>query len=535
MNVPVDEVVNAIRWRLGFPVDGRSQGLPDIWDRLHKSSHTDKGVLDEVARCLNGLVEQAIRWRLQLPMTQEPSREDRVLLESLWNAMLRWIQQDERSRSRLVSDRIKRALPISTPPTPTPQWQYKPLPEGEPDRHPEFAEQMLTTPGNGLLVGARVRGKKHKHEGTWCDDWFEVGSEGAWTFIAVADGAGSRRLSRVGARASCVRAAEVLRRESVRLRVPERPSAEFLHKDDQGSFTDPALAAVQEALRLANREAHQAVEAAARRCADDPEWQRLFGRPITLEDLSATLLLAVCTRVALVDGSGEARPANLVVACQIGDGTIAALEADGTVHLIGEGESGRFSGETDFLTSARQHEPGNLARKTFALLGDFRALFVMSDGVADDYFPPDPEVARLYADLVLNGILPAEDPEVTRLLAGLVLERIPSAEPPGPGNVAGPAPPPEESRFDLDCSALTATGPVGVRLRSAREFATEHGLSPAELIAQPALLRAGAADAPLLKQAGTPHERLRLWLDAYQVRGSFDDRTLVVLQPGRDR
>jgi hypothetical protein len=28
---------------------------------------------------------------------------------------------------------------------------------------------------------------------------------------------------------------------------------------------------------------------------------------------------------------------------------------------------------------------------------------------------------------------------------------------------------------------------------------------------------------------GTAADRLRLWLDAYHVRGSFDDRTLVAL------
>ena len=33
---------------------------------------------------------------------------------------------------------------------------------------------------------------------------------------------------------------------------------------------------------------------------------------------------------------------------------------------------------------------------------------VMTDGVADDYFPPDPELLRLYEDLKSNGVLPGE-------------------------------------------------------------------------------------------------------------------------------
>jgi hypothetical protein len=49
-----------------------------------------------------------------------------------------------------------------------------------------------------------------------------------------------------------------------------------------------------------------------------------------------------------------------------------------------------------------------------------------------------------------------------------------------------------------------------------------------QLVGSPGLLHAGIRTAPF-DRALPPAERLRLWLDAYQVRGSFDDRTLVVL------
>ncbi|NEO28414.1 MAG: protein phosphatase 2C domain-containing protein, partial [Kamptonema sp. SIO4C4] len=85
----------------------------------------------------------------------------------------------------------------------TVQWQYNPIPKDEPDSHSESFCQTLKPSHNYTLLGARVRGKKHKHEGTNCDDWFTCSASGDWTIIAVADGAGSRRFSRVGARASC--------------------------------------------------------------------------------------------------------------------------------------------------------------------------------------------------------------------------------------------------------------------------------------------------------------------------------------------
>ena len=44
--------------------------------------------------------------------------------------------------------------------------------------------------------------KKHKHEGTHCDDWFDFATAGKWTILAVADGGGSYRFSRVGAQAA---------------------------------------------------------------------------------------------------------------------------------------------------------------------------------------------------------------------------------------------------------------------------------------------------------------------------------------------
>src|SRR4051794_10276990 len=76
-------------------------------------------------------------------------------------------------------------------PSAVPAWNDMPVPDG-PDRHDESSSRSLRLPREFSLVGARVRGKKHKHEGTNCDDWFEFAVSGAWTIIAVSDGAGSR-------------------------------------------------------------------------------------------------------------------------------------------------------------------------------------------------------------------------------------------------------------------------------------------------------------------------------------------------------
>jgi hypothetical protein len=567
MQVSMDEVVQAIRWRLNLPTDGGSDQAAAIWERLRASPDpVIKEQLDRVCRFLNDAVEQMVRCRLQLPA--RVVEEDRPLLESLWTAFAAWVQQDPVRRSPRLSGWIKNALasrkaaaaprtppsaparppagaasspatprpgelrpplpppaphsadtanmtlsPDSARPLPTgPQWQYKSPPDNEPDPHPEGEAVALATPDGGQVLGARARGKKHKHDGTHCDDWFKVGSAGPWTVIAVADGAGSRKLSRVGARVSCERAVEALLRDLAAVRIADRASAaHLLDKDDARSrYRDPDIQAVQEALHRAVHEAYWAVEAAAKQRMDQADYQRLLGRPVTPEDLSATLLLAACTTLQ-ADGQAQ----NVVLACQVGDGAVAAVDAQAGVQLLGHAESGDYSGETDFLTSRRQREPASLLQKTFSLVGPLRAVLVMTDGVSDDYFPADPGLARLYADLVLNGILPAE----------------------AAATAAGAAPTfdPGDGRLDTDCEAPTAAGPQRVRLRSAALYASEMGMEPEQLAASPPLLAAGARGAALLTQAAAPAERLRLWLDSYQVRGSFDDRTLVVLHCGGAR
>jgi hypothetical protein len=568
MEVKEDEVVNTIRWRLGIPVDANIARYDEIWKRL--TSASDLSQLDRISRFLTDIMEQVVRYRLGLPISQPLSGDDKQFLDTLWASIAKWMDDDKIKRSPRVSGLIKDALsqrkgtaatparpaggsvparpmrptppppPVAVAPPPppvavplqpeippmtdssrnrpaAPQWLYKPVPEQEPNPHSEAEARALETPTGELLLAARVRGKKHKHEGSNCDDWFEIGASGTWTLIAVADGAGSRRLSRLGARVSCTKALELLTLELANVSIKDSPSAEVLLARDDGSmaFLGLEVATVQQALVRAVMGAHFAVESEAGKLQASQPHQRLLGRPVAFEDLSATLLLAAHTTLSVAG-----QPHSLVVACQIGDGAVGVLDGQANVHVLGLPDSGDYSGETDFLTSRRQVELDNLRRKTFAYAGPVRALMVMTDGVADDYFPADPGLARLYADLVLNQILP-----------------------PGPAGAEGAAPgiapvrtlsfDPTDGRLDGDAEIATKDGPVTYKLRSAALFASELGVSPGQLAAAPDWLRAGACNAPLLALAAAPQDRLKLWLDAYQVRGSFDDRTLVVLHRGR--
>ena len=52
-------------------------------------------------------------------------------------------------------------------------WRYRTVAENGTELHTEYHCKRTRT-GVGEIIGARVRGKKHKHEGTNCDDWFET-------------------------------------------------------------------------------------------------------------------------------------------------------------------------------------------------------------------------------------------------------------------------------------------------------------------------------------------------------------------------
>jgi hypothetical protein len=552
-----EELVMAVRRRLGISTDPDPGRTLQCWKQL-LSNPGSREKIHRVVRNLGQALEQAVRRQLGLNFDPGLPAEE---LDTLYRAFVAWLHQDEMKRSPFVSRLIQEAavgkIPTPAPrpqpamprapntvqpprpaaapgpprepspqqapaekppPNPTeepvspgatnppdppaitgPLWKYVAIPTDEPDPHAESDSRAAVSPEGWPIIGARVRGKKHKHEGTNCDDWFEFATAGCWTLIAVSDGAGSKRFSRVGARASCQAAIQQLTADLAKHRLVEREwSKEVFQRDGEtGAFGAADVEHVQEALHRAMTAALEAVKREAETRTESPDHERVLGRKLVLSDLSATLLLAVHTRVRFKE-----RDYSFALACQIGDGMTAALDTNGKILPLAVPDSGAFSGETDFLTSEDKLTRANLCRKTFPLFSPARALMVMTDGVADDYFPADPELLRLFADLVLNGALALPE-------TGIEEQTVAPVD------------------IETTAEVAAAEGPKQVRLRSAVLYAEKRGVSMAELVLSTPLLRAGQVREPEAPEP--PCERLRVWLDSYQVRGSFDDRTLVVL------
>jgi hypothetical protein len=601
-----DDVVNAIRWRLGIPVDSNVGQHQALWGQLVNSN--DQHILDKLHRVghrVADLLVRAVNKRLEFYVPATPN--EAALLDALWAAFHGWLAGDPMRRSpetnRLIKEAVGRApragsaatastsgrpqpqatprhlpqptaspsgqraenkLPanapaaqrgggipptaeapevavepdnvaaVSPPPGPHvspspgpsendppavgdpslppparpahPQWNYKPIPKDDPDPHSEFDVCDRETTDGSLIVGARVRGKKHKHDGTNCDDWFAVELAGPWSIIAVADGAGSYRFSRVGARAACEKAVTVLAGSLGGITPQNRRSlAGIDERNEAGAFLDKELCGLQNQLYNAVQLAHYAVQEELQARRNSAAHERIVGRPLKVEDFAATLLLAAHARLRVGDTEQS-----LVLACQIGDGNIVAMDAQAGAHALSLPDSGGFSGETDFLTSRKQIEQSNVAKKTFAWIGPLRALLVMTDGVGDDYFPVVPEMRRLYAELALNAVVRPDrgSRELLQLPATLDVN---------------------SGELDVETDTQTAEGPMKGWVRSAERLAAALGAKGADLAACPGLLRT----ASLPWRPSPASDRLRWWLDSYQVRGSFDDRTLVVLHRPR--
>lgn len=392
-------------------------------------------------------------------------------------------------------------------------WKYVPVDASSLEPYPEELRLYRRLAG-GELFGARVRGKKHKHEGSNSDDWFAAETLADWTVVAVSDGAGSKKFSRIGARASCEAAVSYIKmRLQMLLRERDAFEEALAQPLDGQAFSGACTrlaAAVQEGVLAAKEAVGQAfVERSA-----DARYREVLGRPLALGDFAATLLVALIVPVA-VDGKAE----HVLVACQIGDGMIAAVRENApfseALCLLGEPDSGRYAGETEFLTSERIATIADLMARTKVARREISALLAMTDGVADDYFPYEPQLLRLYADLQLNGVLDGLHFYRLRDLSAN-LSRIKKL------------PEPEEHCWVNDPSQRYA-------LQSARRVLAATGMRLEELWGNRDLLYAaqlytfGAEN-----REGWPREKLlEIWLDNYRERGSFDDRTLVVFRRRR--
>jgi hypothetical protein len=271
-----------------------------------------------------------------------------------------------------------------------PQWKNLPPTDLE-----DWVEVNVSAyqerPDGWAVAAASRRGKIHAHEGSHRDDAFAVGFQEGWSIIVAADGAGSYKLSRVGAKLSCQVVVDNLK---ILLR-------DFKLKEIEGAALPEEADLIKIKLFLTDsiQKAIKAVKAEAAK------------RKVEFEFFSTTVLTALTHK--WMDKC-------LVASIQVGDGAIVVWHGGDKVAILGQADSGDYAGETKFITSKGIED--ELEHKVFfTIKSDVDAVAVMTDGVADDFFPAETVMPKMLAH-VYNELIGSEKPD-EELLNWLSYER----------------------------------------------------------------------------------------------------------------
>ena len=392
-------------------------------------------------------------------------------------------------------------------------WKYNPIPTNEPEPYREFITESATI-GNYHITAARVRGKKHKHEGTNCDDWFETRSIGDFIVLTVADGAGSKKFSRIGAKSACLGAMSFLETALLDIAEQEREMQEDLVLDVTDSAFEQMVSQLAQTAQNAVLEARKCVVKSFQQRRGDVRYKQVVGRDLELNDFASTFLLTIALPL---EKTGEL----LVVNCQVGDGMTAALNTKASyeqiVTLLGNADSGAFSGETEFLTSSAISCREKLMNRTKVARKHFDVIISMTDGVSDDYDPPGKEMLRLYVDLCVNRIL--EFPDLEKICDGFSIDELEKIR----GNI------PQAQSYPAVSEEVP---PKMVPIQYTRDLCEINQISLQEMWENYQQHLAVMTKGMELAQGKNAANRLKDWLDNYVIRGSFDDRTMVILQRG---
>lgn len=303
-----------------------------------------------------------------------------------------------------------RESPINFYVNPNPKllWQDIPSNRQDPLWKDDEAAQMLAGPLR-RIVAARKRGRSHAHVGSCCDDDFVIHHDSAndWYVAIVADGAGSAKASRHGSRLA-VRAAGNHIKNALAGNDDEKIAAAvagYLAASSEGR--DHAKRVLHNALYVVvGYAAHKAMKALV------DEAQVRSDLISSVKDLSTTLLIGIAKKF------GDQW---LCATYWVGDGAIGVYHKGSGIELLGEVDSGEYSGQTRFLDSNEVTQEALFKRTRFTLCPDFTGFLLMTDGVSDPKFETEARLVELDAwdalweDLQSGADLAGSNPDIKLL------------------------------------------------------------------------------------------------------------------------
>lgn len=286
-----------------------------------------------------------------------------------------------------------RTAAITINPDPRSLWKNLTSDESADFWKPDTATASLSD-GPLFVIGASTRGRSHAHVGSFRDDDLAMATfPGPWHSLTVADGAGSAKFSRRGSQIVCREMTDHFDRyfadadNALTRLAGEEPDSGPLRTELYKQFGGAAIAA------------RKAIE------------EQAAASSATLRDFHTTLITTLLHPLA--DGRW------FVAAFSIGDGAAALIGAPGDEPcLLTRPDGGEYAGQTVFLTmkEALADADGIMARISVAVVADFQALVLATDGITDPRFDSetaiaDPQVWTALWQEIQAEIAPADSRE----------------------------------------------------------------------------------------------------------------------------
>lgn len=271
-------------------------------------------------------------------------------------------------------------IPVAFNADPRTLWKNIPTDENiiffKPDTECEYVK-VEEVEGSGPrkdIVAASQRGRSHAQEGKARDDHFKLYhcEDSDWYVIAVADGAGSAKVSRKGSEIACNTVVNYCKEQLMNCEDFETKIRAYHEAEDKEVAHKQMANVIYSIVGNAAFKAHKAIKDAA----DANE-------SFVAKDFATTLMFAICKKFDF---------GWFVASYWVGDGAMCILNTDKkTFKMLGKPDEGEFSGQTRFLTMPEIFKDAQsiFDRLKFHIEEDFTALMLMTDGVSDPMFETD--------------------------------------------------------------------------------------------------------------------------------------------------
>src|SRR5258708_4982019 len=324
-------------------------GWLPITDRWLNSSHRLYVIYTDGLSASD--IRDVARMTAEQPVARAPYRIAQLNAAGLENAM-QW-----------ASGILQKAGSSNVTPAPPPlkllpaRWRHLPSNLQDDYYYPEDFTVSMNGAAHYRLVAASHRGKTHAHQGTFREDAVAVTATDYWNIMAVADGAGTADLARVGSNLAVTRAVAAM---------------------SSAMPNPPAVEDVGRAIWAGLRAAYHAVKGFATE------------HEVSASDLNTTLQLLI---------HWPQEHGCLLGVAHIGDGIVTPETLDGTYYLLTDPDTDPDdSSRTLFLTSGPLKQWMERA-KVYQFDEPLDIVALMTDGLSGDLEP--------YAELLHTNLIEA--------------------------------------------------------------------------------------------------------------------------------